>query len=107
MIPFLVLLLNWIALASTQQYAGDTIPNSLPTYPGIEIAYFRVPDPSSANNKLTLINYSVLGSNGQRVTPSSIKRAVIMVHGQNRNAGDYAQFVCALYSHAHVTPQLG
>lgn len=40
-----------------QQYAGDVIPNTLPTVPGAEIAFFRINDPSGKNKNLTLTNY--------------------------------------------------
>ncbi|KAI4721898.1 hypothetical protein E4T48_01915 [Aureobasidium sp. EXF-10727] len=75
---------------SAQQYAGDVIPNA--TYPGVpgsEIVYFRVKDPAGVNNNLTLVNYQSLGSNGKRINPAKVKRAVIIIHGLNRDAGTY------------------
>ncbi|KAG2165383.1 hypothetical protein JADG_005122 [Aureobasidium aubasidani] len=76
--------------ASAQQFLGDVIPNvTYPGVPGSELVYFRVKDPAGKNNNLTLVNYQSLGSNGKRIVPSKIKRAVIIVHGLNRDAGTY------------------
>jgi hypothetical protein len=74
-----------------QQYAGDYIPGSLPQRSGSEIS-----DPSGANDHLTLINYYSLGSNGQRIQPSNVQRAVIMMSGQRRDADQYIGYVSAL-----------
>ena len=79
--------------ASAQQYAGDTISGTLPSNDGSEIAYFRISDPSGANDQLTLINYYSHDSNGQRVKESAVERAVIMMFGMGRNAADYQGFV--------------
>lgn len=83
---------------SAQQYMGDVIPNT--TYPGVpgsEIVYFRVKDPAGVNNNLTLVNYQSFGSNGKRIDPTKVKRAVIIVHGLNRDAGTYMSNVsCSL-----------
>ncbi|CAC9890647.1 unnamed protein product, partial [Aureobasidium pullulans] len=76
--------------ASAQQYLGDVITNvTYPGVPGSELVYFRVKDPAGKNNNLTLVNYQSLGSNGKRIVPSKIKRAVIIVHGLNRDAATY------------------
>ncbi|GHJ84917.1 hypothetical protein NliqN6_1319 [Naganishia liquefaciens] len=72
-----------------QQYAGDVIPNSLPGVPGSELAYFRIADPKGKNNALTLINYQSLQRDGTRLVPSKIQRAVIIIHGLNRDPGTY------------------
>lgn len=79
--------LSPVALA--QQYAGDVIPNSLPGVPGAELAYFRVADPKGKNNALTLINYQSLQRDGSRLVPGKIQRAVIIIHGLNRDPGTY------------------
>jgi hypothetical protein len=85
---------------SAQQYLGDVIPNATyPTIPGSELLYFRVKDPAGANNNLTLVNYQSLGSNGKRVDPNKIKRAVIIIHGLNRDAGTYMSNVSCSYCH--------
>lgn len=75
--------------AFAQQYAGDVIPNSLPSVPGSEIVYFRIPDPAGFNNHLTLTNYYSLQANGQELVPSQLQRAVIVVHGLARDPGTY------------------
>lgn len=84
--------------ASAQQFLGDVIPNvTYPGVPGSELVYFRVKDPAGKNNNLTLVNYQSLGSNGKRIVPSKIKRAVIIVHGLNRDAGTYMSNVSRHY----------
>ena len=40
-------------------------------------------------NNLTLINYINHGSDGKRLVPSKLKRAVIFIHGLNRDPGTY------------------
>lgn len=84
------------ACSWAQQYAGDTISGYLPTVPNAEVAYFRISDPSSVNDRLTLINYQSLGSNGQRLQESNIQRAVIMMSGQRRDADVYIGYVSLL-----------
>ena len=76
-----------------QQYAGDTIYGSLPQRSGSEIAYFEIRDPAGQNDHLTLINYYYLGSNGKRIKPSNVQRAVIMMSGQRRDADQYIGYV--------------
>lgn len=72
---------------SGTQFEGKAIPNSLPSVPGAEIAYFNYVDKKGRN--LTLTNYVSKRSNNNRLTPSSIKRMIIIVHGQNRDPGTY------------------
>lgn len=81
--------LAYSTLSLAQQYAGDFINNSLPIVPGAEITYFRIPDPAGKNNNLTLINYYSYNSTGQRIVESKIQRAVIVIHGLNRDPGTY------------------
>ena len=80
-------ILPWPSLA--QQYTGDVIPNSLPGVPGSELLYFRITDPKGKNNNLTLINYQNLQLDGSRLVPSKLQRAVIIIHGLNRDPGTY------------------
>ena len=81
------------ATASAQQFAGDVIDTNLPNVPGAEIAYFKIPGVQDSNSKksanLTLINYMSYGSNGKRWVGSKVQRAVIIVHGLNRDPGTY------------------
>ena len=80
-------------VASAQQYAGEVIDTNLPNVPGAEIAYFKIPGVQDSNSKksanLTLINYMSYGSNGKRLVESNVQRAVIIVHGLNRDPGTY------------------
>jgi pimeloyl-ACP methyl ester carboxylesterase len=92
------------ASALAQQYAGETIPNTLPAVYGAELAYFRISDPAGANTA-TLLNYQSLGSDGQRLKESNIERAVIIIHGQLRDANDY--FYVAANALATADPALG
>jgi len=82
-----------------QQYAGDSISNTLPQRSGSEIAYFKIRDPSKANDHLTLINYASLGSDGKRIKPSNVRRAIIMMSGQRRDAWQYIGYVSRLLDH--------
>ncbi|KAI9666162.1 MAG: hypothetical protein M1821_004097 [Bathelium mastoideum] len=76
-------------LASAQQYAGDIVSGYLPTIPRAEVAFFRIPDPTGANNNLTLINYYSLTSSGGQIVNSNIQRALIVIHGLLRDPWDY------------------
>jgi hypothetical protein len=81
------------ASATSQQYAGEVIDTSLPNVPGSEIAFFKIPGVMDSNkNKaanLTLINYMSRGSDGKRLVGSKVQRAVIVIHGLNRDPGTY------------------
>jgi hypothetical protein len=85
-----------------QQYAGDTIYGTLPQRSGSEIAYFKIRDPSGANDHLTLINYNSLGSDGNRLKPSNVQRAVIMMSGQKRDADQYVGYVSGLLDYSRI-----
>lgn len=74
---------------SAQQYAGDAINTTLPSVPGSEITYFRINDPSGNNKNLTLVNYYSHGKSNQRLVESKVQRAVVIVHGLNRDPGTY------------------
>lgn len=79
--------------AFAQQYAGEVISGSLPTVPGTEVAYFKIPDPTGDNDNLTLINYYSLGTTGARVNNTNIQRAVITIHGLQRDPYNYIKDV--------------
>ncbi|PSK50339.1 Kremen protein 1 [Elsinoe australis] len=81
--------LSLIQPITAQQFAGDVIPNKMPTVPGSELAYWRVTDPAGKNNALTLINYWSQNGNGQRLVNSDVQRGVIIIHGLNRDPGTY------------------
>lgn len=85
----LSLLTLTLTLTSAQQYFGDTIPNTLPSVPGAEIAYFRIADPAGKNKKLTLTNYYSHGKSNKRLVESNVQRAVVIIHGLNRDPGTY------------------
>lgn len=80
-------------LVLAQQYAGDPIDTHLPSVPGSEIAFFKIPGVLDSNKKkpanLTLVNYYSHGSDGKRLVESKVKRAVIIIHGLNRDPGTY------------------
>lgn len=75
------------ASASSQQYAGEVIENSLPNVPGSEVAFFNIP--RKGTQKHTLINYYSHGKDGKRLVESKVQRAVIVVHGLNRDPMTY------------------
>lgn len=79
-----------------QQYAGDVINNTLPSVPRSQLAYFRITDPAGKNNNLTLINYYATQVNFQPVVPSALRRAVIVIHGLNRDPYTYISQVAHL-----------
>ncbi|KAL1648097.1 hypothetical protein SLS58_002424 [Diplodia intermedia] len=81
------LLFGIAELSNAQQYAGENITTSLPVVPGAEITYFNIKDANRKNT--TLINYMSLNSTGQRLDPRALKRAVIVVHGLNRDPNTY------------------
>lgn len=88
------------ASAFAQQYAGETISGYMPETNGAEVAFFRISDPAGSGFA-TLVNYNSLGSDGQRLKPSNIQRAVIMMAGQRRDADQYITYVSthlALYT---------
>ena len=80
-------LLLLASVASAQNYVGTPINNSLPAVPGSEITYFNVI--SSSGQNLTLTNYMSLNSSGHRPNLAGIQRAVIIVHGLQRDPGTY------------------
>jgi hypothetical protein len=85
LIPTL-LVLQAISRSVAQQWAGETIPNTLPKVTGAQVAFFNVHDANGGNT--TLINYySFPGGKAQNQT--NVKRAVIVLAGKNRNAWDY------------------
>lgn len=88
-VVFLFFILYTLRAASAQQYAGDEIRNGLPEVPGAEISFFRIADPAGINQHLTLTNYYALQQTGERIVPEDVQRALILVHGLDRNPGYY------------------
>ncbi|TLD20146.1 hypothetical protein E2P81_ATG09216 [Venturia nashicola] len=74
---------SFASLAQAQQYAGDVINNTLPAVAGSELAFFKIHD--SNNQTATLLNYYSLASNGAKINPANVKRAVIVIHGLLRD----------------------
>lgn len=75
-----------IGSATAQQYAGQFIPNSLPTVTGGNVSFFNVFD--ALGGKTTLINYySTPG--GKRQDQTKVKRAIIIISGLNRDGWAY------------------
>lgn len=93
-------------LAFGQQYAGDFINSSLPGVPGSELAYFRINDPSGSNNNLTLINYYSHGTSNQRLVESNVQRAVIIIHGLNRDPGTYMSNMLSALAQVESDPNI-
>ncbi|KAM0714477.1 hypothetical protein Q7P37_010264 [Cladosporium fusiforme] len=77
----------FVASASSQQYVGEVIDTTLPNVPGSEITFFNIP--RKGTQKHTLINYYSHGKDGKRLVESKVQRAVIVVHGLNRDPGTY------------------
>ncbi|KAK8172020.1 WSC domain-containing protein [Phyllosticta citrichinensis] len=81
-------LFGFAAVGNAQQYAGSNISSTLPLVPGTELAFFNIKSPKSQNT--TLINYASLNStNNGRPDPKKLKRAVIVLHGLNRDPQTY------------------
>ena len=76
-------------VVTAQQYAGDNITQTIESVPGSEIAYFKVKDPAGKSAHLTLTNYYSLQANNARLVPSQLKRAVIVIHGLDRDPWTY------------------
>lgn len=72
--------------ADAQQYAGSTIPNSLPTVTGSAISYFKINDASGVPT--TLINY-FSAPGGARQDPLNVQRALIVLSGANRDPCEF------------------
>ncbi|KAK7562923.1 WSC domain-containing protein [Phyllosticta citricarpa] len=89
-------LFGFAAVGNAQQYAGPNISSTLPLVPGTELAFFNIKSPKSQNT--TLINYASLNStNNGRPDPKKLKRAVIVLHGLNRDPQTYiSQMLVAL-----------
>ena len=79
------------SLAAAQQYAGDIISGSLPTVANAQVNFWKIANPNGPghNDNLTLVNYENLGTNGQRIVPANIQRAVIVIHGLLRDPWNY------------------
>jgi hypothetical protein len=88
-----------LGLVSSQQYAGETIPNSLPTTPGAQITYFNIPDGNGGNT--TLINYFSFPG-GKRQDESKVQRAIIIVHGKNQDPATYWAVTWAAINYANA-----
>ncbi|KXS97308.1 hypothetical protein AC578_10721 [Pseudocercospora eumusae] len=97
------LLYNFFAAtALAQQYAGDIISANLPTIAGTEVAFFKIPDTTGANDHLTLINYYSHGSDGNRIVEANIQRAVIVLHGLLRDPWNYENDMLTALAQAHA-----
>ena len=92
----LLRLLTLATIAVAQNYVGTPINNSLPFVPGSEITYFNVITSSGLNTTLT--NYMSFNSSGKRPDPTKIERAVIIVHGLQRDPGTYMSNVLSAIS---------
>ncbi|KAF9015825.1 hypothetical protein BDZ89DRAFT_1141878 [Hymenopellis radicata] len=85
-LSFLFAAILYVATVLGQQYAGETIPNSLPSAAGAEKAFFNILD--SSGHRTTLINHFSFPG-GARQNKTMVQRAVIILHGANRDSNDY------------------
>jgi hypothetical protein len=69
-----------------QQFAGQFIPNSLPVVTGGNVSFFNVFD--ALGGRTTLINYYST-PNGKPIDPLKVRRAIIPLHGLNRDGWSY------------------
>lgn len=91
-----LLLLPFLSVA--QQYQGAVIPNSLPTTPGSKVNYFKIDDGHGGST--TLINY-FSSPGGKKQDPSKVKRAVVVLHGLNRDPATYISTIWAALGDAN------
>lgn len=70
-----------------QQDAGQTVTNTLPIVPGATTKYFNIM--ANDGSDLTLVNYFSLNQAYVEQNKSLIKRAVIVVHGQDNDPQSY------------------
>ncbi|KAL3426463.1 WSC domain-containing protein-like protein 5 [Phlyctema vagabunda] len=69
---------------------GLLIILSVPYLGGAAITYFKIKEPTGKQNvNLTLTNYISLNSTGGRLVGTKVQRAVIVVHGLDRDPGTY------------------
>lgn len=69
-----------------QQFAGQSIPNSLPVVTNGNVSFFNVFD--AVGGRTTLINYySTPGGKAQNQT--KVQRAIIVLSGLNRDGWNY------------------
>jgi hypothetical protein len=90
--------------AFAQQYAGEVIPNTLPTVNGASISFFNIPD--KKKKPTTLITY-MSAPNGKRQDEKKVQRAVIALHGLQRDSALYWQSVAvSLASAKKINPAI-
>jgi len=70
-----------------QQDAGQAVTNSLPIVPGATTKYFNIK--ANDGSDLTLVNYFSWNEDYTEQDKSLIKRAVIVVHGQDNDPQSY------------------
>lgn len=71
-----------------QQFVGSVVENSMPSVPGSELTYFNIVQKGYKDT--TIINYSSLAQpTNNRLNPADIQRAIIFVHGLNRDPQTY------------------
>jgi hypothetical protein len=84
-------------LARAQQYVGQTIPNSLPGVTDGAVSFFQIIDPNGGPSS-TLINY-FSAPGGQQIDTTQVQRAIVVLHGANRDPYNYFNDVhAALYN---------
>ncbi|USW48743.1 Putative carbohydrate-binding WSC, PAN/Apple domain, alpha/Beta hydrolase [Septoria linicola] len=93
-------------LSNAQQYAGDVITTNLPDVPGAEVTFFKIADVTKQNNNLTLINYYSHGIGNKRLVESKVQRAVIMIHGLNRDPGTYMSNMLSALAQVNSDPNI-
>ncbi|KAK8257222.1 WSC domain-containing protein [Phyllosticta capitalensis] len=87
-----------VSFSNAQQYVGSNFSSTLPGVPGTEVTFFNIKSPNNKNT--TLINYASLNAaNNGRPDPKKLRRAVIVIHGLNRDPQTYiSQMLVALNS---------
>lgn len=84
--------------ALAQQYAGSSFTNSLPAVSGAEVTFWNILD--AAGQKTSLLTYNNLGTDGRRLNPSRVQKALIVIHGKNQDANNYMNSAMSALSQA-------
>lgn len=98
------------SLAAAQQYVGDPFANSLPSVPGSELTYFKIAGVMDSNKakpaNLSLANYYSHARNGKRLDESKVQRAVVIIHGLQRDPGTYESNMLSALSQVKMDPNI-
>lgn len=102
-VPLAASLLALIAARMTvaQQYVGSSFSNSMPPVTGSEITFWNILDARGAST--SLLNYQSLGTNGSRLSPLNVRKAIISLHGLTQDPDSIMTGMVAALRKAHLS----